>query len=107
MGLMHGNEFQAMMDEAESAAQCAFKGVCSVLLKKQRHIYYDILVDELMKIYQYLGYNMLQTIFSEIHIFPFSRRRQELSAMNERGFIRIKREWRVRVGSKVNGAQSC
>lgn len=50
--LMHGNKFQAMINEIELATWCAFKGVRG-LLKKQNQTHYDALVDELMKSYQH------------------------------------------------------
>lgn len=34
--IMHDNEFQATMDQTESAAGCVFKGVCKSLLEKQK-----------------------------------------------------------------------
>jgi len=67
------NEFQATMDEAQSAAWCAFKGVCRGLLGKQRQAHYNVLVDELIKSYQQLHCSMslkLHFLHSPLSFFP-------------------------------------
>lgn len=87
---MHDNEFQPKMDETESAAWWSFKGVSRGILGNQNQSHYDVLVDELVKTYQYLGSNVsLKLHFHNTHLPFFSRRMQELSAMSmDKSFIR-------------------